>query len=62
VLYCPAKMNDKMHVEKMENRKGSEGLEAGFAAEDAGEKATSRVLFKMDIRYVTASRASKYGV
>jgi hypothetical protein len=55
-------MNDKMHVQKMENRKGSEGLEAGFAAEDAGEKATSRVLFKMDIRYVTASRASKYGV
>jgi len=40
----------KMHDEKIETRKSSGGMEAGFAVGD--EKATSRVLFKMDVRYV----------
>jgi hypothetical protein len=42
--------SDKMHDEKMEERKGSGALEAGFVGGD--EKAMSRVLFKMDVRYV----------
>jgi hypothetical protein len=40
---------DKMHDEKLENRSGSETLEAGFG-EDA--RLAKRVLLKMDVRYV----------
>ena len=48
---------DKMHDEKFENRSGSERLEAGFG-EDG--KAAKTLLFKMDVRYVTAF--STYGL
>jgi hypothetical protein len=41
---------DKMHDEKLEQRSGSEALEAGVAGEDGGLE--KRVLFKMDVRYV----------
>lgn len=40
---------DKMHDEKLENRSGSEQLEAGF---EEDEKAARRLMFKMDVRYV----------
>jgi hypothetical protein len=43
---------DKMHDEKLENRSGSEQLEAGFG--DNG-KAAKTLLFKMDVRYVYSS-------
>jgi hypothetical protein len=39
---------DKMQDEKLENRSGSEQLEAGLS-DDAMSK---KVLFKMDVRYV----------
>ena len=40
---------DKMHDEKLENRSGSEQLEAGF---DEDGKAVRGLMFKMDSRYV----------
>jgi hypothetical protein len=40
-----------MHDEKLEQRSGSEALEAGIAGEDGGLE--KRVLFKMDVRYVS---------
>jgi hypothetical protein len=44
-------MNDKLHDEMFENRKGSETMmgEAGLGEEDS--KLTRRVLLKMDSRY-----------
>jgi hypothetical protein len=42
---------DKMHDEKLEQRSGSEALEAGIAGEDGGLE--KRVLLKMDVRYVS---------
>lgn len=46
---------DKMHEEKLENRGGSEQLEAGFVGEGS-EKFARRIVFKMDVRYVLESR------